>query len=188
MSRFGLFFLSLTLPLIAETIGNVQFQFPPSSSEWRLLTTLDNGSVLDFDNDEEREGANESEKETKAVLAVYTHREGDAFEILAIIEEETGENETMLPADEAQAHIEKTFGKYLPNHRILLTALIESENHSLIEWELNDGTHDLLHGYLRRFMTPGKKTILQYATSAQKTDLNRSIWTTTLVQANISEK
>jgi hypothetical protein len=190
-------------PLLSETIGDVEFQFPPSNYEWRLL--IDNdcfGNLFvddeDFDEDESYEDVFEGDEGEETDLEAlipkmqfYTHREGDALELFVAMQVSIGEDEededdatTLM---QAQKEIDKFVNRFLPNHQFVLIKLEEKETEGFMEWVFSDGLQDLMHGYTRGFAktADGKKTFtaLGYSTTAIRTEHNRMLWTQLLNQA-----
>ena len=189
MRQIALFIACLIgAPLLAETVQNIEFQFPPSQHEWRLLTQIDQQTLTDLE-DQEREDPIEEEESPIDLIRVYTHREGDALETLSVVlmtddgEEEEKEEETL--AAYIQKSLNLTFGPWLPNHKFVIEPLVESENDLLAAWELNDGIQPVVHGYIRLLSNDNKVAALQYMTTAQKKEMNHSIWTSVLLQASL---
>ena len=189
-------------PLLSETIGDVAFQFPPSNYEWRLLFSSDSFGNLfaeEEDEDEDFELYPDTfewgETENDVSLAkLFTHREGDALELFAAMQyvidnDDIDENEEGLDTlERAQKEVDQLLHSVLPNHRIVFLNFQDGENEGLIEWALNDGLQNLMHGYSRFFTqteADGQKmvTLLGYLTTAVRTEYNRSLWTQVLSQA-----
>lgn len=171
----------LASPLLAETIGDYVIEFPPSNNEWKLL--LDQ-TVFSFIDDEE-EGIEAQEETDNCLFKAFTHREGDALEVFSTMilsesadenEEEEG-NETL---EMAQKILDDQFGKYFPNHRMVILDLKENDQDRFIEWEWNDGVQDILHGYTRFFQQPENYVFFSYFTTAPKSEYNRLLWIQTL--------
>lgn len=91
MNRLWITLSSLIMaPLCAETVGNLNFQFPPSNYEWRLLidntiieATLEEAFHTDDENSSESNNIEDQEEEIgeKVDFKIFTHREGDALEL-----------------------------------------------------------------------------------------------------------
>ncbi len=183
----------ISCQLTAETVGNVEFQFPPSNYEWKLF--VDETFFID-DEDTFLADDEEAEEETDH-LKVFTHREGDALETLAVMfisEEDLDEEEEELDTLElAQKNLNETFNRFFPNHQIIINALTDNGEDSFMDWELNDGTQDLMHGFLRAHTTKNESgktqtvTLLNYSTTAPKSEYNQWLWKEFLSQAVFSE-
>lgn len=191
IKHIWLSFLCLTFgPLAAETVGNVEFQFPPSNYEWKIL--FDQGFFIDkgiVDEDEDRLDTPE--------MKVFTHREGDALELLFVLNDreyadDEDDDEEMDTIEIAQKELDEELNQFFPNHRLILNYLkddIENEN-GFLEWELNDGNIDIVHGFTRAFMSTDDRgvkslTMISYLTTAVKSEYNRIVWTDVLNQAKI---
>lgn len=174
--------------LLAETIDHVEFQFPPSNYEWKELIGDQALSDL-FDWDDEDGDAVEN-------LKAYTHREGDALEILVVmtysgIDQEAAIDNEVATLEAIQEELDLTVNKIFPNHRYMINAYVPDEgaNTAFVEWELNDGTQELLHGFARAFSSRNgdnlRTATLCYLTTANKSEHNSSTWTEVLNQARI---
>lgn len=157
--------LAITTTLSAEPLGNIDFQFPPSKYEWKLLTddTLIKNVISPCPADEFLEDF---------AVKVMIHREGDALEILYVIQTtDTGdfdEEEDEEDAIESKALIHRLF----PNHEWMFSEIHED----LVTYGLYDGTTDLFHGYARNYERDNQATVLIYFTTALETEQNRALW------------
>lgn len=163
--------------LSAETIGNVEFQFPPSKYEWRLFMDENFFQVHLAPDECIGEGMEEDCEDYEVKL--FTHREGDAFELFMALQlsdsgEDDDEEETLATA---QKELDEAFNQYFPNHKLSLLQLTDRNDEGFIEWELRDLDCDLLHGYGRGFTKEGKNTSLFYFTTALRTEHNKALWT-----------
>lgn len=164
--------------LAAETIGNVEFQFPPSTSDWVLLT--DSNAYCPV---EESPG-------NGVQIKIYTHKVGDALEFFTIAnileqqdQEETEEEEQFQTAEYAQRFVNDLLAAYFPNHRIAITHFTEEEDSGFLEWELNDGVQQIFYGLCRSLKVKESGVVLSYMTTALKTLENSALWTKALYQA-----
>lgn len=183
----------LSLPLAAETIGNVEFQFPPSNFEWKLLADdhnrfCDDDGKEEFSIDEDEDFPCENEQ----IFKFFTHREGDALELFiatqmpdtAEDDDEDDEPDTLFSL---QKRLDETLNQYFPNHKLILLNVTNNCDEGFAEWELNDGAQDVMHGYSRAFKKNGSLTVLCYLTTAVRTESNRFLWTQVLDQVKIIE-
>ncbi|HEX2582524.1 MAG TPA: hypothetical protein VHL30_00210 [Chlamydiales bacterium] len=163
--------------LTAETIGNVEFEFPPSTSDWVLLT--DSNAYCPV---EENSG-------DTIQIKIYTHKVGDALEFFTVAnileqeEEEETEEEKFQTAEYAQRFVNDLLAAYFPNHRIAFTAFTEDENDGFLEWELNDGMQQIFYGLCRSLKVKEGAIVLSYMTTASKTLENSAVWREALYQA-----
>lgn len=192
-------------PLAAEAVGNVELQFPPSNYEWRLFA---DDSILGssfFDDEDDFDvppdyqwgtplDDEEEDCDAKPNFKMFTHREGDALEIFVAYssdpdcDEEDDEVETL---EIAQMEIDQILSQFLPNHRVILRSVVSDKESGFVDWELNDGMQDIMHGYSRIFKAKRddgveRLIVLGYLTTAIQTEHNRSVWTNVLNQARIS--
>jgi len=180
MHRF-LIALLAAFPMYSETVGNVEFQLPPSNYEWRVFME-------------------------DTPLKIFTHREGDALEIFSAIsvptvepdEEASPENmagltpvKQLFNMDGSQASsfqfVQQSLnrlGFLFPNHKLVLLNLEESDDNCLFGWECYDGVQDILHGYVRAFRTTEGIAVLHYITTAPYSETNRVMWTRILNRAS----
>lgn len=209
--------------LTAETIGNVEFQFPPSNYEWKLLiddSSLDQfiGSYVDddFDDDEDDDLAykwgtdddddddyddeedfdDEEESFSQFLYKVFTHREGDALEIFVAHQSFDSDDDfddldkgNFYNLETAQEDLNTTINRLFPNHKVILHAIEDHQTGAYVEWELNDGTQDLMHGYTRVIFVNEngvpRVTSLSYFTTASATEYNHHVWTNVLNQIRL---
>jgi hypothetical protein len=198
--------------LTAEIIGNIEFQFPPSNNEWKIL--LDD-SILEkipsFEDIDEEDfqlrsdyqwGEPLSNEDVEDVLVsqpsrfkTFTHREGDALEFFVAYQDNNPEwdeeDDKIDSIESAQKNLDEWINAYMPNHKFVLNSLLDSDDESFGEWELNDGTQDIMHGYTRilKARVNGEVksvTLLGYLSTALLTEHNRSLWTNMLNEAKIS--
>ncbi len=164
--------------LSAESIGDVEFQFPPSNYEWKLF--IDHDFYSEFRKDEE-----EFSEESEALVKIFTHREGDALELFVAAQFQNNDEEDELDTlMSAQKEIDESLNCFLPNHHWQLLSFEESKEEGFCEWELNDAFLDLVHGYSRVLQKDGITTVLFYLTTAVRTEYNRVIWSNILKQAH----
>lgn len=166
--------------LSAETIGNIEFEFPPSNYEWNVLA--DDQFYSDFF------GEGEAPPDNEASAKFFTHREGDALEILIASQfqgDDDDDDDQMSTLVAIQKELDETLNSFFPNHRLVALNYLESDTDGFFEWELNDGSVDIMHGYCRAFLEGNRYTALSYLTTALMTDHNRAIWTNTLNQAKV---
>lgn len=175
-------------PLVAEKIDNVEIQFPSSNYEWKLLLDFNQNSFSGAVEEEEGDDISLESMSALPSVKIYTHREGDALETFSISwikeEEEESENETL---ETIQKQIRDRLGLFFKNHTVKILACEELDTECFAEWELNDGTQDLLHGYVRGFKSEEKCVVLSYMTTAPHSDQNRALWISTLNQATLIE-
>lgn len=192
--------------LAAETIGSVEFQFPPSNNEWRIFvddSIIENSAFFDDDDDEEFEISADyqwgtpldDEDELESVpsrFKLFTHREGEALEIFIAYQDNSPdwdeEDDEVDTLEAAQKGLDESINKYLPNHRMILHSLTDRGEDGLVEWELNDGIQDIMHGFTRIFATKvggdlESLTILGYLTTSPRSEYNKALWTNALNQA-----
>lgn len=167
--------------LPAETIGNVEFQFPPSNYDWKLF--MDENFFQVHLSPDESVGEGLEEDCEDCLVKLFTHREGDALELfmaLQLTDEDEDDDDTLLAV---QKQLDESFNQYFPNHRLSLLQLTEMKGEGFMEWELRDLDCDLLHGYGRGLKKDGKSTSLFYFTTALRTEHNRALWTQVLNDA-----
>lgn len=169
--------------LSAETIGNVEFQFPPSNYEWKLLFDESFFQIALGEDEVIGEGLQEDREDYK--MKIFTHREGDALELFVALQvatdEEDDEEETSLAS--AQKNLDEAFNQYFPHHRISLIQLTDMNGEGFAEWELIDPNSELFHCYARGLKKEGKTAVLVYFSTALKTEHNRVLWTQVLNDA-----
>lgn len=194
-------------PLVAETVGNVEFQFPPSNYEWRLFADdssfennfMDDDEDFDLPSDYQWGTPLDDDKEdsldVRPNVKLFTHREGDALEIFVAYQDNDpdcdDEEDEVDTLESVQMEIDQELNQLLPNHRLILRSLVDNKEDGFADWELNDGTQDIMHGYTRIFRIKGADGVerfimLGYLTTALQTEHNRSVWTNVLNQARIS--
>jgi hypothetical protein len=162
--------------LAAETIGNVEFEFPPSTYNWVLLTDTSAYSSPE-----------------PIAVKMYTHKVGNNLEFFSatamfdteaeMVEEEYQDAEPFHTSEFAQLFINDLFGGYFPNHRISITNLSETNDAGLLEWEMSDGVQVIFHGICRYMRVDQKDVILSYATIASRTAENSALWIDVLNRA-----
>jgi len=204
----SLFFFLLAGTLVGETIGNLEFDFPPSKYEWKLLLDSNTFDFSDDDDDDDDDFSSSDYQWGQPVdasgedldaespsLKVFTHREGDALEIFVALidtdpEADDDDEEEPDTLEEIQAQIDEALNEHFPNHRMILISATETDDGGSAEWELSDGTNNLMHGYTRYFEI--KKggdlealAFLSYLTTAEHSEYNRSLWTNVLNQAHV---
>jgi hypothetical protein len=174
--------------LAAETIENVEFQFPPSIHEWVLLT-----DTSTFD----------EEEEVSCYARIYTHKAGNALEFFTTAysphetfdDENDGDNDDFDQALQniytapglAQTFMNDLIMPYFPNHRISLTQATDTDEEAFLEWEIDDGFQSIVHGLSRVLKREGNEVLLSYMTTASKDEQNTALWKETLGQANWME-
>jgi len=179
MRKLGFIVLCLFSGAIAaETIGNVEFEFPPSPYEWVLFT-----DTSTYSNPE------------PITVKMYTHKVGNTLEFFSATtlfdeegdvdeEDDLDDDAEPFPTSEfAQRFINDLFGGYFPNHRISISNLTETNDEGLLEWEMSDGVQMIFHGICRYMRVNQKDVILSYATISPKTAENSAIWIDTLNRA-----
>jgi hypothetical protein len=167
--------------LAAETIGNVEFQFPPSNYEWRVLVddsilenaTLFDGDDDDFYEDDEDDFVSSTDYQwgtplddeddddfvgEKSRFKMFTHREGDALEIFVAYQDndpmdEDDEDDKLDTLESVQEELNHSINRYLPNHKFIIHSVIDTDEDGFAEWELNDGIQDIMHGFTRVIKT-----------------------------------
>lgn len=165
--------------LSAETIGDVDFQFPPSPYNWVLLTDTSTYPPL------------EGGEKIPLHIKMYTHKVGDVLEFFSATtlfdeeaeEEESEETEQFHTSEFAQLFINDLLGNYFPNHRISITNISEEKDAGFLEWEIDDGVQLIFHGVCRYMRVNQKDYILNYTTMGSKTPQNIALWIDTLNQA-----
>jgi hypothetical protein len=176
--------LMVSGPLLAETIGHVEFQFPPSQFEWRLLADQDSICNLFKSEDEDEE---ESDDLEFVGFKMFTHREGDAMEIFMAVQIKDDEEDEIQTLESAQRQMNETFNRILPNHKFIIQSYQKDENGAFVEMEVNDGVQDMMHVFTRALVARNEEgklqTVLSYMTTAQKSEHNRLLWTEVLNQA-----
>jgi len=166
--------------LAAETIGNVEFQFPPSIYPWTLLT--DTNAFVDEEDD------------IFAEMKVYTHRAGDALELFVAYassnEEDDYESQQWLQTlgfldnpDLAEQLINHLIMPYFPNHQLSIGPVGKTDQGLLFAWGINDGFQPIMHGLSRVFTTNEQQICLNYVTTAAKGFQNSDLWVTVLSEA-----
>lgn len=168
--------------LCAESIGNVEFQFPPSNYDWKIL--MDNQSAEAFF------GADEEGDCDDCHFKLLTHREGDSLEVVIAMQSPIdSDNDEDDDEDEPdtlaafQEELDENLNQYLPNHRLVVLQLEDFGDEGFLEYELNDGSVDVMHGYARYFQKGDSATFLLYLTTALQTEYNRAVWTAVLNDA-----
>ena len=169
--------------LSAETIGNVEFQFPPSPYSWVLMTDTSTYPML------------EEGDEVPFAMKMYTHKVGDTLEFFTATtffdeegEEDAGDDSEPFETSRfAQLFINDLLGAYFPNHRITISNLTETRDAGLLEWEMSDGVQLILHGVCRYLRTNQKDVILNYTTTSSKTAQNTALWLDALNEAKCIE-
>lgn len=176
MKRLAIWALCLLgCPLFSEVVDQVKIDFPPSKNEWKLLLELHEKDFLDDD-----EALEFEEEEETFHMKSFCHREGDALETFVVVFTEENEEENKADDAEMEKFLKETMGKYFPNH----TVSMRTWEDTLTEWELNDDSMDLIHGYSRKMELPnGKVALLGYSTTALKSEANRTLWLSVLNQA-----
>ncbi|MGB7978082.1 MAG: hypothetical protein WCF19_02850 [Chlamydiales bacterium] len=186
-------------PLAAETIGNIEFQFPPSNYEWKLL--VDQEFFFDYCRDNDDQGDEEILPEESLdcddedlEMRIFTHREGDALEVLIAIndscidDEEEDELDTL---EIVQKQLDEMINQFLPNHKVIITNYSEHQDSMFVEWEIRDGSQELFHGLARglREKKEGMQNfaLISYHTTALKTEANQHIWTEALNQIKFTD-
>lgn len=219
MKRMLSAFLLLGSLLSAETFENLTWEFPPSNFEWKLFmdeTSIKN--MFSAQDTEDQDFAEEiaadldesfpSDTPAKVEITrstdsasvmdqihfrMFFHREGDALEIFTVqqllSDGDDDEDDEMDTLETAQLAINGVFEKFFPNHKIHLLSGTENGKEGFCDWELTDGTQDLMHGYAKGIEhTDGKKiTILSYMTTALRTEHNQMLWTNLLNQIKIED-
>lgn len=169
--------------LSAETIGDAQFQFPPSQYEWKLL--IDQELFNQFEDDDEDDEEYYETEECENSLKLYVHREGDALELFTAAQfycDEDDDQDFQDPETVAkkQQEVFDEINPFLPNHKFNLLAIssthIDNVKEYDMEWELNDGVIDLLYGFSKIVKNEEKITLFNYFTTAQRTEENRALW------------
>lgn len=194
-------------PLMAETVGNIEFEFPPSNYEWRLFaddSTFENSFMDDDDDDFDLppdyqwgtslDNDEEDSLDARPNAKIFTHREGDALEIFIAYQDNSpdyDEDDELDTLESIQMEIDQGLNQFLPNHQFILRSLVDTQEEGFADWELNDGIQDIMHGYTRIFKINGDEgasrfIILGYLTTALQTEHNRLVWTNVLNQARIS--
>jgi hypothetical protein len=167
---------SMILPLCAQTTGNINYELPPSHHEWRLL--LDNNTLnATFAID------GEDSVDSTSMLQIFTHREGDALEILFFAQTDIKDEQPL----NVNSFIENDFGAMgfsLPNHRLSLVNLENLEDRDIVTYVWEDGVVDLMHGVICLLKTQNKMSMLHYATTAPISEENIQKWTAVLSQAS----
>ncbi|MBX7067362.1 MAG: hypothetical protein K1X28_09035 [Parachlamydiales bacterium] len=165
--------------LSAESIGNVEFQFPASNYDWKVL--MEKGSAKAFFAPEEDE-----EECCDCQFKLLTHREGDALEVVIAMQHPLDDDEKDDEPDTLatfQEHLDENLNQYLPNHRLTLLQFEDFGDEAFLEYELNDGSVDVMHGYARYFRKGDSSTFILYLTTAVQTEYNRAVWTQVLNDA-----
>jgi hypothetical protein len=80
------------------------------------------------------------------------------------------------------------FNQFFPNHKLIVQTVVDEKEQGFVEWELNDGTQDILRGFSKAFIhinSEGLKsiTVLSYMTTALRSEYNRMVWSDALNQA-----
>lgn len=167
--------------LSAESIGTVEFQFPPSNYDWKIF--MDNMSLQNlfspYESDEEACEA--------SYLKLFTHREGDSLEIFVAMQspnnEDIDDDNEIDTLASAQEELGKSLNQYLPNLRFNILDLKDFGDDGFVEYELHDGSIDVMHGYARYFLKESSWTFLLYLSTALQTEHNRILWTQVLNDA-----
>lgn len=189
MKKLGIVILALCGSFLsAEIIGNVEFQFPPSSYDWVLFNEYNIGDA----ESEDKHGDDDSLPIHNLSYKIYTHKAGDALELFTAVwfpqdeeEEDDDESET---AQMVETFLNEQMSAYFPNHRIKIARFDETKEGGFIEWEINDGVQAILHGLGRFLKVPSSgSALLNYSTTANKSEENGQLWTDTLYQAQVLE-
>ncbi len=167
--------------LAAETIGDVEFQFPPSNYDWNLF--VDDQFFKEWPSDDEGDLSLD-----KTLLKLFTHREGDALELFIAIqspkeEDDDDEEDEFNSLEATQEFLDTYLNLYLPNHKLVLSDWNNLAAEGFVSIELRDSQNDLMHGYLRSVEKNYVNTCLLFLTTAIRTESNRALWTQTLLQA-----
>lgn len=193
----------MSCPLRAETVGNVEFQFPPSQHEWKLLVGQDFffGCCKDEEFDEEEfdepdlytEEAVEKPDLNEERIKLFTHREGDALELFFAVQmpldPDNEEDDEIDTVETVQLQLNECINSFLQNHKFIVNQVIDEKNGGFVEWEFNDGTYDIMHGFSRVRIKKTEQglaqsfTVLSYLTTGCKSEQNRMVWTDVLNQA-----
>lgn len=170
--------LTITTTLSAELIGNLDFQFPPSRYEWILLT--DDALLRNFISF----FTNESIIDDSVSTQIFTHREGDALEILWVVQD----NDAIAMDDDQQIENEsngneccETIRRLFPNHGWQSFEIHED----LAIYGLSDGTSNLLHGYARSIEEGSQNTVIFYLSTSVETEQSRAMWLHALESATL---
>lgn len=170
----------LGLPLFSETIQNVQFEFPPSNSEWTQFVIEDSTFV------------DPQDPNCLSEIKMYTHQEGENCEVFLACymttneTEEEEEEENNYTLETIQSDLNLFVGQFLPNHKMIIKDFKETETEGFLEWEVSDGLRTVMNGYTRGFSQNEKFksfAILTYATTANATEDNKVLWTDVLEKA-----
>lgn len=180
----------MALPLCAETSGRISYELPPSHHEWKLLIddqVFANSFGLDGEDDK------------PGTFQIFTHREGDALEVLFHIDLEQDEegvsmdeilfSNSLSDSDAPNALLEEKLnrlGFLFPNHRTVPLDLEKKEDGYLFSWIWEDGNLDLAHGVTRVIKTNQGISILQYFTTAAWNEQNLEKWIRVLDQASVT--
>lgn len=189
----------LTSPLLAETVGKIDFQLPPSNYEWKALISSNNPvliKAIEEDGELDTDG-------TQTDGSLFVHREGDALEVFVatdytvVPDEEDMRNpkvsvakwlfnngdHTKTPQEVVQGEL-NGIGFFFENYKFHVTEITASSDDELFfGWDFCDGQNDLVHGYCRAFRTTGGFAVLHYATTAAETQQNLDTWGKVLTQA-----
>ncbi len=157
----------LSASLSAEVIGNVELSLPPSQYEWKSF--WDNLSQF------------EEEASTDAVI--LAHREGDALELFISLQAREDEEDS-APSN-LQDELIDVLGLIFPFHEWRVAFCSGTAEDMIIEWALNDGSVDLMHGYSRIINQGDSTTLLCYSTTAMQTDYNRTLWLNVMEEAKL---
>ncbi len=187
-----------SLPLCAENVGDLQFQFPASQHEWKSL--INNVIVENALRaiDDEVEGLE------KVCFKLFTHREGDALEMFTattianqdLVQDAaplsdaflTEEGDSTIPEEATVEYMQRTIDQFflqLPNHKVTILDIEKTADNLFYSWELNDGSIDVIHGYSRIFKTEAGQAALNYVTTAPHTESNKALWIQVLSSASI---
>ncbi len=161
--------------LLSETVGPVEFQFPPSSNEWKLLVDQ---NVLSAILQKLIALEDVEDKDRVPAMQIYLHREGDALETFCVFITSPEEADDDEEADQSTEPLPLALlNLLLPNHAIITSSYSgTSENSQFISWEVQDANVDLMHGVSRTIQVADKLVVCGYSSTASKTEYNANLW------------
>lgn len=167
-------FLTFCLPLLAQKIGDLEVDLPPSKHPWHLLVdpTIANQLLLGDEDDEDS-----TEDEPSIELFLFTHREGEAFELLTLLQ--IPQEEALSPPENLPENLpEGLFGQLFPNHRFDI--VVDTDPYKPHSWGFSNATDCLMHGVSRLIRGKDKNYILSYSTTASPNEQTLALWKSVL--------
>lgn len=161
-----IYFLSalfVAAPLLGETLNNLEYQLPAVAKDWQQNKT--------------------ESKENKSISVFYVPKEGSEatkgpFFAVSLLDMPTG----VTDPEAFQKLLELQF-----DDKAVHVKSVEKDEHStLLEWWVNDGDKELIHGWARIISFDDRTATLTFTTrETSDIEKTRSIWLPVLQNAKI---